>query len=125
MDYLASFNLYLLIQPLAVAAALRPTFGGATGGAGVEASQAVLVQAVAEVHAAEYQQALAVIHLTLCWNNLSVKQKSELHFIYTTFECLVENKIMKKMEVKYFYVEMQSTKPAYCALLRRVLDGEK
>lgn len=90
MDYLASFNLYLLIQPLAVAAALRPTFGGATGGAGVEASQAVLVQAVAEVHAAEYQQALAVIHLTLCWNNLSVGTSArifgELPFLpFTTF----------------------------------------
>jgi H+/gluconate symporter-like permease len=73
MDYLSSFNLYLLIQPLSVAAALSPTFGRATSGASVEASQAVLVQAVAEVHATENQQALAVIHLTLCWNNLSVK----------------------------------------------------
>lgn len=53
MDYLSSFNLYLLIQPLAVTAALGPTLGGAAGGAGVEAPQAVLIQAVAEVHAAQ------------------------------------------------------------------------
>ena len=76
MDYLSSFNLYLLIQPLSVAAALSPTFGRATSGASVEASQAVLVQAVAEVHATENQQALAVIHLTLCWNNLSVRSSA-------------------------------------------------
>lgn len=72
MDYLSSFNLYLLIQPLAVTAALGPALGGAAGGAGVEAPQAVLIQAVTEVHAAEDQQALAVVDFTLRRNNLSV-----------------------------------------------------
>lgn len=95
MDYLSSFNLYLLIQPLAVTAALGPAFGGAAGGAGVEAPQAVLIQAVTEVHAAEDQQALAVVDFTLRRNNLSVRQNSELHFIHAIFKYLAENKIRK------------------------------
>lgn len=73
MDYFSSFNFYLLIQPLAVAAAFSPTFGRATGGTGVEASQAVLIKAVTEIHATENEQTLAVVDFTLCWDNLSVK----------------------------------------------------
>lgn len=73
MDYLSSFNFYLLVQPLAVTAAFDPALGGATGGTGVEAPQAVLIQAVTEVHAAEDQQALAVVHSAVSGDHLSVR----------------------------------------------------
>lgn len=86
MNDLPSFNLDLLIQPLAVAAALGAALGGAAGGTGVEAAEAVLVQAVAEVHAAEDQQALAVVDLALRWYHLSGQQDtSEPHLKSTPF----------------------------------------
>lgn len=74
MDYLSPLDLYLLIEPLAVTAALGPALGGAAGRAGIEAAQAVLVQAVAEVHAAEDEQPLAVVHLALGGNDLPARE---------------------------------------------------
>ena len=76
LSHLSSYKLSLLIQPLAVAVALSTTFGRAISRAGIETSQAVHVQAVTGVHATEDQQALAVIHSTLCWNNLSVRSSA-------------------------------------------------
>lgn len=72
-DDLPSLDLDLLVEPLAVAAALGAALVGAALGAGVEAAQAVLVQAVTQVHPAVQQQPLAVIHLTLGWNYLPVQ----------------------------------------------------
>lgn len=75
-DYFSSFYLNLLVEPLAVTATLSSTLVGATLGAGVEAAQAVFVEAVAEVHPAVQQQALAVVDFALGWDNLPVKGKT-------------------------------------------------
>lgn len=72
-DDLPSLDLDLLVEPLAVAAALGAALVGAALGAGVEAAQAILVQAVTQVHPAVQQQPLAVIHLALGWNYLPVQ----------------------------------------------------
>lgn len=72
MNYFSSFNFDLLIEPLAVTAAFGSTLGRAAGRTGVEAPQAVFVEAVAEVHPAENQETLAVIDLALRRYHLSV-----------------------------------------------------
>lgn len=71
-DDLPSLYLDLLVEPLAVAAAFRAALVGAALGAGVEAAQAILVQAVTQVHPTVQQQPLAVIHFALGWDNLPV-----------------------------------------------------
>lgn len=70
---LPSLYLDLLVEPLAVTATFRATLVGATLGAGVEASQAILIQAVTQVHPTVQQQALAVVHFALGWYNLPVQ----------------------------------------------------
>lgn len=74
MNDFSSFDFNLLIQPLSIAAALGTTLGRPAGRAGIEAAQAVFVEAVTEVHSAENQEALAVVDLTLCRDHLSVVQ---------------------------------------------------
>lgn len=71
-DDLSSLYLDLLVEPLAVAATFRAALVGAALGAGVEAAQAIFVQAVTQVHPAQQQQALAVVHFTLGWYHLPV-----------------------------------------------------
>lgn len=75
-----SLDLDLLVEPLAVAATLGAALVGAALGAGVEAAQAILVQAVTQVHPAVQQQALAVVHFTLGWDHLPVQWKTTAHF---------------------------------------------
>lgn len=52
---------HVIIYPAPVVAALRPTLPGVALGAGVEAAQAVLVQAVTQVYAIAEQLATLVI----------------------------------------------------------------
>lgn len=72
MNDFPSFNLDLLIQPLAVTATFGSAFGGPTGRTRIETAQAVFIQAVTEVHSAENQEPLAVIDLALRGYHLSV-----------------------------------------------------
>lgn len=57
---------HVIIYPAPVVAALRPTLPGVALGAGVEAAQAVLVQAVTEVYAIAEQLATLVIFPRVC-----------------------------------------------------------
>lgn len=79
-DDLPSLDLDLLVQPLAVAATLGAALVGAALGAGIEAAQAIFIQAVTQVHPAVQKQPLAVIHLTLGWDNLPVQWKTNRYF---------------------------------------------
>lgn len=74
MNYFPSFDFNLLIQPLSITAALSTTLGRPAGRTGIEAAQAVFIEAVTEVHSAENQEALAIVDLTLCRDHLSVIQ---------------------------------------------------
>lgn len=77
-DDLSPLHLNLLVEPLAVTAALHATPAGAALGAGVEAAHAVRVQAVTNVLAAGEQAAFAVIHFALRPYSLSANtQKRE------------------------------------------------
>lgn len=77
-DDLSPLHLNLLVEPLAVTAALHATPAGAALGAGVEAAHAVRVQAVTHVLAAGEQAAFAVIHFALRPYSLSANtQKRE------------------------------------------------
>lgn len=73
---LSSLYLDLLVEPLAVAAAFRAALVGAALGAGVEAAQAIFIQAVTQVHPTVQQQPLAVVHLTLGWDNLPAQSQT-------------------------------------------------
>lgn len=69
---LSSLYLDLLVEPLAVTATFCAALVGAALGARIETAQAIFIQAVTQVHPAVEQQALAIVHFTLGWQNLPV-----------------------------------------------------
>lgn len=74
-DDLAPFHFHLFIQPLPVTATFDATLAGAAIGTGVEATHAVLIQAVAQVSAAGDQQTSAVVHFALSGYDLPGLEK--------------------------------------------------
>lgn len=116
---LSPLDLDLLVEPLAVAATLGAALVGAALGAGVEAAQAILIQAVTQVHPAVQQQALAVVHFTLGWDNLPVKWKTTSHSCVKTYSllwCQAANSCGRTCSLQVFTLTLLSSRiyTPYC-----------